>query len=332
MTEKEVVAVARVKAKASTAEQLRQELLSMLAVSRTEPGSIDFLLHRAVEDSSVFVSYERWASHEDLNRHLQTPNLRAFMQRAGELLDAPPEITLLEDLEPGATQTPGKGDNQVSTSDKTIISVLEQIAGSVGAAATDVPMDAYGDKTGREEVVIRYTVGKGEFGTGDNKNVSALHCAMFKLNGERDGTFEGVWQPQIGPQQMLQRPEHPEDPLNQPEGPFPNTYIGAITKAIWTFGDGSAIIGVGPASLQLVPFADGSRIFLVSVAGLISNGTGRYAGARGVKTALGATFIPKGVDMFNLPPGQTFDAVTVETFRIIPRWARKGTLPPAPQY
>jgi hypothetical protein len=217
----------------------------------------------------------------------------------------------------------------MSTSEKTIVSVLEKLADAVGARATDVPMDAYGDKTGREEVLIRYTVGKGEFGTGTNKTVSALHCAMFKLSGERDGTFEGVWQPHVTPQQMLERPEQPEPPLNAPHGPFPNTYIGAFTKAIWTFGDGSAIIGIGPASLQLVPFADGSQIFLVSVAGLIANGTGRYEGARGVKTALGATYIPAGVDMFNLPPGTQFDAVTVETFRIIPKSAQKhGPKPP----
>jgi len=323
MAKNQVTIMGIIRAKQGKEEELRRAILSTVAPARSEDGCINYDMHQALDDKSRFMSYQNWASMEDLQRHRQMPYMLEYLSSAGQMLAGEPDISLWEKIEE---------EGAMDTSDKTIISVLDKISGQLGARAFDVPMDAYGDKTGREEVVIRYTVGKGEFGTGEDKNTSALHCAMFKLNGERDGTFEGVWQPQIKPATMLQRPEHPKDPLNKPEGPFPNTYIGAFTKAIWTFGDGSAIIGIGPASLQLVPFADGSHIFLVSVAGLISNGTGRYAGARGVKTALGATYIPQGVDMFNLPPGTMFDAVTVETFRIIPRWARKGTLPPAPQY
>jgi len=53
------------------------------------------------------------------------------------------------------------------------------------------------------------------------------------------------------------------------------------------------------------------------VASIITNGEGDYANARGVKTALGATLIPKGKSMFDLKPGETFPAVTLETFRIV---------------
>jgi hypothetical protein len=66
-----------------------------------------------------------------------------------------------------------------------------------------------------------------------------------------------------------------------------------------------------------VKFTDDSQIFLVSVAAIITNGEGRYEGAYGVKTALGSTFIPKGMELFNLPKGFKFGAVTIETFRII---------------
>ena len=100
MTPEQVVAVARVKAREGAGEELKRELLSTLVLSRAEPGNIEFVIHRGVDDASVFVSYERWASREDLNRHLQTPHLKAFMEKAGELLAAPPEITLLEILEP----------------------------------------------------------------------------------------------------------------------------------------------------------------------------------------------------------------------------------------
>ena len=41
-----------------------------------------------------------------------------------------------------------------------------------------------------------------------------------------------------------------------------------------------------------------------------------------MKTALGATYIPKGVNMFELPPDARFPAVTVETFRVV----REGSI------
>jgi hypothetical protein len=100
---------------------------------------------------------------------------------------------------------------------------------------------------------------------------------------------------------------------------FVETGVGAWTEAEWKFANGSSIIGTGPASLQLVRLAAGDSLFLVSVAGIISEGTGRFDGARGVKTALGATYIPKGVDLFKLPKGARFPAVTVETFRVVRR-------------
>jgi hypothetical protein len=62
---------------------------------------------------------------------------------------------------------------------------------------------------------------------------------------------------------------------------------------------------------------NGEAIFLVSVAGIITNGTGKYQDAYGVKTALGATLPEPGKDMFHPKEGDTFPAVTVETFRII---------------
>src|SRR5262249_46580700 len=78
-----------------------------------------------------------------------------------------------------------------------------------------------------------------------------------------------------------------------------------------------SVTAVGPANLHLVKYNDDSQIFLVSVAAIITNGSGRYKGAHGVKTALGTTLLPKGAGLFTLPAGPTFRAPTIETFRII---------------
>ena len=207
-----------------------------------------------------------------------------------------------------------------------IIAALDRIAEAIGQKGGElqVPKDAYSDP--REEVIIRYTVGTGEFS--QDKKYNVLRMKMYKMNGEEDGTHDGVWEPQHvnletpeGQKEavklLMSRPKPPQGPLDEPDGPIEHIPIRAYTKAIWTFGDGSSITAVGPANLHLVGFKDGSNIFLVSVAAIITNGTGRYKGAYGVKTALGSTFVPKGVNLFEPGGGGQFGAVTVETFRVV---------------
>jgi len=208
------------------------------------------------------------------------------------------------------------------TGSSTMIEALDKIASGIGAnmdalnriaGSLAVPRAAGSDP--REEVFTRYTVGTGEFSPDMKYNV--LRMKMFKMNGEPDGTHDGVWEPLVTPEEMSNRPDPPKGPLDLPEGPVPHIKIRAYTKAIWTFGDDSSVTAVGPANLHFVRFTDDSQIFLVAVAAIITNGTGRYDGAYGVKTALGSTFVPNGMDMFNLPKGFKFGAVTVEAFRII---------------
>jgi hypothetical protein len=201
----------------------------------------------------------------------------------------------------------------------------ERSGGGSTAGSFEVPRDASSDFE-REEVLIRYTVGTGEFSA--DKKYNVLKMRMFKLSGEADGTHDGVWEPMVPPgvdphnpgaleDALRKRPQEPLPPLDKPEGPIDHIFIRAYTKAIWRFGDDSSVTAVGPANLHLVKFNDDSQIFLVSVAAIITNGTGKYEGAYGVKTALGSTSLPKGRGLFDLKRGETFEARTVETFRIL---------------
>jgi hypothetical protein len=193
----------------------------------------------------------------------------------------------------------------------------------------EVPDDAKSDPS-HEEVLIRYTEGKGRFD--DKHHYNHLHMRMHKMDGTLDGTHDGVWWPQLTPKEMYEQPPRPDEPLNEPEGPVNTIPIRAWTKAIWTFGtktDGEddSVTAVGPANLHLVPLHGRKTIFLVSVAAIITNGTGKYHDARGVKTALGSTLVEGDwKSMFQLPPDKTFKAVTVETFRII----KKADIGPEP--
>lgn len=97
--------VARIKAKAGMEEKVREELLALVAPTRKEPGCLNYDLHQAQDDSSLFVFYENWLSKKDLDEHLQMPYLQAFLAKADHLLAQPVDITLWEMISPEVKKT-----------------------------------------------------------------------------------------------------------------------------------------------------------------------------------------------------------------------------------
>jgi quinol monooxygenase YgiN len=91
-----VTVVARIKAKPGMEERVKEELLALVAPTRTEPGCLNYNLHQALDDTSSFVFYENWLSKQDLDEHLQKPHLRAFLMKEDHLLAQPMDITLWE--------------------------------------------------------------------------------------------------------------------------------------------------------------------------------------------------------------------------------------------
>ncbi len=96
MPEQKLTVVARIKAKAGMEEKVKQELLSLLAPTRSEPGCINYDLHQSKEDGAVFVLYENWVSKDELDKHLAMPYLQAFLGQAEEILAEPVDISLWE--------------------------------------------------------------------------------------------------------------------------------------------------------------------------------------------------------------------------------------------
>jgi quinol monooxygenase YgiN len=94
MPSNNVTVVARIKAKEGLEEKVKQELINLLAPTRSEEGCINYDLHQSVHDKSLFLFYENWKSEDDLKRHLETPPLKNFLKRAEELLAEPLDVTL----------------------------------------------------------------------------------------------------------------------------------------------------------------------------------------------------------------------------------------------
>lgn len=167
-----------------------------------------------------------------------------------------------------------------------------------------------------EQVLVRYTRGTGRFS--EDKRYIQLDMQMSDPDGRPDGWHRGVWERLFEtPEEILAVPPQPQRPFSDPVGPIPALKPQAATEGIWTFGDGSSITAVGPAMSTLTPLEDGSFLFMVATMQWITNGAGRYAGAQGVKSSLGSTHIPAGVNLFGPDPVQ-FEATTIDTFRVMP--------------
>ncbi len=85
-------------AKPGQEEQLEQRLLALIEPTRKEPGCVQYDLHRHLTEPGRFVFYEKWESEEILNRHLQSPHLKAFAADAPGLLAEPMRVQLYKEF------------------------------------------------------------------------------------------------------------------------------------------------------------------------------------------------------------------------------------------
>ncbi len=99
MANGKVTVVARFRARPGMEEAVRKELLALVAPTTRERGCINYDLHRAAEDRSLFMFYENWRSRDDLDEHLGKPHLQAFLGKVDELLAEPVDISLWEMIE-----------------------------------------------------------------------------------------------------------------------------------------------------------------------------------------------------------------------------------------
>lgn len=81
--------IATIKAKAGKEEQMQQDLMGLVAPSRTELGCITFDLLIDNQDPSIFILYENWESQSDLDAHYQQPYVQRVFEAYKETLAEP---------------------------------------------------------------------------------------------------------------------------------------------------------------------------------------------------------------------------------------------------
>jgi hypothetical protein len=70
-----------------------------------------------------------------------------------------------------------------------------------------------------------------------------------------------------------------------------NAVPAASSKQAYFFGDGSYLVTVGPSIPKIAPTRDGGAQFWVSSIGVISQGAGRYEGAKGMSVYTGSAYL-----------------------------------------
>ena len=99
MENQKVAVVARIKAKLGKEAQAKQELLKLLSPTRAEAGCINYDMHQSLDNQAHFLFHENWTNQGALNKHLETPHLKNFLNQADQLLAEPVEITLWKQVE-----------------------------------------------------------------------------------------------------------------------------------------------------------------------------------------------------------------------------------------
>ena len=94
--DKKITVVAQIRAKDGMEEAVKQELVALIGPTRSEKGCIKYVLHQSVENKSLVMFYENWASKKDLDEHIHMPHMKSHMKRAGDLFAEPPKIAIWE--------------------------------------------------------------------------------------------------------------------------------------------------------------------------------------------------------------------------------------------
>lgn len=89
-----IVLVARLKVKADAVDAAKDAALAIVADSRAEEGNINYDVHQAIDDPSVFVWHETWRNKAAIDEHFETTFFQNFFAAVQPLAVEPPVITL----------------------------------------------------------------------------------------------------------------------------------------------------------------------------------------------------------------------------------------------
>lgn len=95
----DVIIIARAKARKGREKDLERALRDVAGPTRAQPGCVSFTVLRGAQDPAVMIGFERWASNEAHDRHLQGAHVQEFLSSVADALAEPPDIVAYEVFE-----------------------------------------------------------------------------------------------------------------------------------------------------------------------------------------------------------------------------------------
>jgi len=86
-----ITAIGIVRAKPGREEELGKRMAALIGPTREEPGCIAYDLLRSIDDPAVWILLEKWRSRIDLDEHIRSAHLQAFLRSKDDVLALPPE-------------------------------------------------------------------------------------------------------------------------------------------------------------------------------------------------------------------------------------------------
>jgi len=94
-----ITVIAKLKTKAGSEKQFEEAARKMIETMRaTEPGALQYVLHRAKSAANEFTYYEVYSDQAAFDLHGKTDHMKAFGGAIGALLDGRPQVDILEEI------------------------------------------------------------------------------------------------------------------------------------------------------------------------------------------------------------------------------------------
>jgi len=105
MNNEKIVIVARLKVHGNTVEEIKKAALSIVADSRAEAGCLNYDIHQAIDDPTVFIWHETWANQAAIDEHFEKSFFKEFFAAVEGFVAEPPQITLTKMITEKASST-----------------------------------------------------------------------------------------------------------------------------------------------------------------------------------------------------------------------------------
>ena len=88
--------IAKHRALPGMADEYERRMLADVPATRSEPGALQFHVHRDRRDRNLFVIYEIWKDVEALRRHFESSYVKRFVADSVKYIDGDMDVQWLE--------------------------------------------------------------------------------------------------------------------------------------------------------------------------------------------------------------------------------------------